>query len=53
MNASFYVTFNLWAAVAILMLFIGVEGKLFTLMAVLLVAGVNYYFFTKSKPNYE
>ena len=53
MTTGFYVSFNIWAAVAILMLFIGVEGKLFTLMAVLLVAGVNYYFFTKGKPNYE
>lgn len=53
MTTGFYVTFNIWMAVAVLMLFIGVEGKLFPLLCVLLVAGINYYFFTKDKPNYE
>ena len=53
MITGFYVTFNLWMAVAILMLFIGTEGKLFSLLAVLVVAGINYYFFTRSGSNHE
>lgn len=53
MTTGFYVTFNIWMAVVILMLFIGVEGKLLSLLSVLLVAGINYYFFTKGKPNHE
>ena len=48
MITGFYVTFNLWMAVAILMLFIGVEGKLLPLLSVLVVAGVNYYYLTRS-----
>ena len=53
MTTGFYVTFNIWMAVAILMLYIGVEGKLFLLLCVLFIAGINYYSFTKGKPNYE
>lgn len=53
MTTGFYVVFNIWMAVAILMLFMGVEGKLLPLLCVLAVAAHNFYGFTRSKPKYE
>lgn len=53
MTTSFYASFNIWMAVAVLMLFIGVEGKLFPLLCVLAIAAYNFYGFTRSKPDYE
>lgn len=53
MTTGFYVAFNLWMAVAILMLFTGVEGKLFSLLCVLAIAAYNFYAFIRSKPTYE
>ena len=53
MTTSFHITFNIWMAVAVLMLFIGVEGKLFPLLCVLAIAAYNFYGLIRSKPNHE
>ena len=53
MTTGFYVSFNIWMAVAMLMLFIGVENKLFPLLCVLAIAAYNFYAFIRSKSNYE
>ena len=48
MTTGFYIVFNIWMAVAILMLFMGVEGKLLPLLCVLAVAAYNFYAFIMS-----
>ena len=53
MTTGFYVTFNVWMAVAVLMLFMGVEGKLFPLLCVLAIAAYDFYGLIRSKPNHE
>lgn len=53
MTTGFYVTFNIWMAVAVLMLFIGVEGKLFPLLCVLAIAAYDFYWLIRGKSNYE
>lgn len=50
---TYFILFNLWIAIAVLMLFIGIEGKAFSLICVLLLAGISFYRIIKEKPNRE
>lgn len=43
----YLVIFNIWMAVVLLMLFIGVEGKVSVLLCALFLAGYNIYLYTK------